>query len=123
MIRLRKTSGKYRLSKSLRQEDLAEMADLSVNYIGMIKRGEKIPSLESFINIVNALDVLSDMILTDVLNQGYKVKNSLLNEKIEKLSNDDRDRIYDVIDAMLQHSKKKGHKIVNTRISASALFK
>lgn len=98
---------KYRLAKGLHQDDLAEMADLSVNYIGMIERGQKIPSLESFINIVNALDVSSDMILTDVLNQGYKVKNSLLNEKIEMLSKEDRDKIYDVIDTMLKHSKKQ----------------
>lgn len=98
---------KYRLAKGLRQEDLAERADLSANYIGMIERGEKVPSLESFINIVNVLGVSSDMILTDVLYKGYKVKNSLLDDKIEKLSEEDRNKIYDVIDTMLRHSKRK----------------
>ena len=98
---------KYRLAKSLRQEDLAEMANLSVNYIGMIERGEKTPSLESFIKIINALEVSSDMVLADVLQKGYKVKNSLLDTKIEKLSEEDKNRIYDVIDTMLKHSNKK----------------
>ena len=51
----------------LRQEDLAEKTDLTTNYIGMVERGEKIPSLETFIKIVNALGVSSDMVLTDVL--------------------------------------------------------
>lgn len=44
---------KFRTEKKLRQEDLAERAGLSANYIGMVERGEKIPSLESFISIVN----------------------------------------------------------------------
>lgn len=46
---------KFREIKKLRQEDLAEKTDLTTNYIGMIERGEKIPSLETFINILNSL--------------------------------------------------------------------
>jgi hypothetical protein len=98
---------KYRTSKGLRQEDIAERADLSTNYIGMIERGEKTPSLETFINIVNVLGVSSDMILSDVLINGYVIKDSLLNEKLSKLSNEDRNQIYDVIDTMIKHSKKE----------------
>ena len=48
---------KYRLMKKLRQEDLAELANLTNNYIGAIERGEKIPSLETLIVIINALGV------------------------------------------------------------------
>lgn len=95
---------KYRLMKKLRQEDLAEKADLSINYIGAIERGEKIPSLETLIVIINALGVSADMILVDVIDTGYVVKNSLLAEKLDKLSADDRAKIYDVIDTMVKHS-------------------
>ena len=59
---------KYRLMKKLRQEDLAEKADLSINYVGAIERGENTPSLESLIAIINALGVSADMILADVLD-------------------------------------------------------
>lgn len=95
---------KYRLMKKLRQEDLAEKADLSINYIGAIERGEKIPSLETLIVIINALGVSADMILVDVIDTGYKVKNSLIAERLDKLSSDDREKIYDVIDTMIKHS-------------------
>lgn len=97
---------KYRLIKKLRQEDLAEKAELSTNYIGMVERGEKIPSLETFIGIVNALGVSADMILADVIDVGYTVKNSLLAEKMEKLSAEDREQIYDVIDTLMRHSSQ-----------------
>ena len=93
---------KFREIKKLRQEDLAEKTDLTTNYIGMIERGEKIPSLETFINILNSLGVSADMVLSD----GYTVKDSLLNEKLEKLVPEDRNRIYEVIDTMMKHSKQ-----------------
>lgn len=71
--------------KKYRQEDLAERAGLTTNYIGMVERGEKIPSLETFIKILNTLEVSSDMILADVLDTGYTVKNSILNENLPSL--------------------------------------
>lgn len=95
---------KYRLEKKLRQEDLAEKTDLSTNYIGMLERGEKIPSLETLINILNILEISADMVLSDVLNTGYTVKNSILDDKLAKLTDKDRNRIYDVIDVLLKHS-------------------
>lgn len=97
---------KYRLIKKLRQEDLAEKAGLTANYIGMVERGEKIPSLETFIKILNTLGVSADMVLSDVLDNGYTVKNSMLNEKLEKLAPEDRNRIYEVIDTMIKQSKQ-----------------
>lgn len=97
---------KYRLAKKLRQEDLAEKTGLSVNYIGMLERGEKIPALETFIDIINALGISADMVLADVLDVGYTVKNSILNEKFSKISTEDRERIYEVIDTLLRHSKQ-----------------
>lgn len=95
---------RFRTEKKMRQEDLAERAGLSTNYIGMVERGEKIPSLESFIGIVNALGVSADMILADVLDTGYEIKHSLLNDKLKSLSKHDRERIYAVIDTMIQNT-------------------
>lgn len=95
----------YRIKRKLRQEDLAEMTDLSVTYIGMVERGEKIPALETFIKILNALEVSADIILTDVLKVGYEIKSSLLTEQINALSSTERDKVFDVIETLIKHSK------------------
>ena len=113
---------KFRLARKLRQEDLAEKTDLTTNYIGMVERGEKIPSLETFIKIVNALGVSSDMVLTDVLETGYTVKNSMLNEKLEKLAPEDRNRIYEVIDTLVKQSKQILPQNTEVRPNRRAFF-
>ena len=96
-----------RIAKGLRQEDLAEKTDLSSVYVGMLERGEKTASLETLVKIANALEVSSDILLKEVLVTGYRVKDSLLSEKLENLYEEDRNKIYDVIDTMIAHSKKK----------------
>ena len=68
----------------------------------MIERGEKIPSLETTIDIMNALRVSADMVLYEELVTGYTIKNSLLEEKMATLSERDRERVYDVVETMVQ---------------------
>lgn len=94
---------KYRIEKKMRQEDLAEKTDLSTTYIGMVERGEKIPSLETFLSILNALNISADVVLYEVLDTGYNIKISLLNEKLESLSVKDKTLVYNVVDAIIAH--------------------
>lgn len=96
---------KIRVAKKMRQEDLAEKSGLSVTYIGMVERAEKTPSLESLISILNSLGASADMVLCDVLTSGYEVKHSMLNDKLEQLSPDDRAKIYDVIEMTMLNKK------------------
>lgn len=98
---------KRRQQKKLRQEDLAELCNLSTNYIGMIERGEKLPSLETFIDILNVLEVSADEILCGAVKTGYAVKESKLASKFENISAEDKMRIYEVVDVLIRHSKKK----------------
>ena len=81
---------KYHLVKKFCQEDVDERAGLSVNHTGMVERGEKIPLLETHKSIVNVLEVSVYMVFADVLNTGYKVKNLLLNDRLSKLSEDEK---------------------------------
>ena len=94
----------YRLECDLRQEDLAEAAGLSANYIGMVERGEKTPALETLVAILNVLHVSADMVLTDVVESGYTVKQSMLAEKVGRLPAAERERIYAVVDVLVQHA-------------------
>ncbi len=92
---------KYRKEKDIRQDKLAEMADLSTNYIGMIERGEKVPSLETFLKICEALDVSADMLLADTNYNGYRVRDSILSDKLNALPENERNKIYEIIDVMI----------------------
>ena len=96
---------KYRIAKELRQEDLAEMAGLSTNYIGAVERGLKLPSLETFIDIVNTLGVSADMVLAEVVTEGYPLRATQLSEQLERLSPDDRRKVFAVIEALIKCSQ------------------
>lgn len=92
----------HRKAQKMNIEDLAFKAGLSKNYIGMVERGEKIPSLETFLTIVNALNVSADEILCDVLNTGFKVKTTSLSDQIEQVSPERREMIYNVLGILLR---------------------
>ena len=94
-----------RLQKSWNQDQLAEKTNLSLAYIGMIERGEKIPKLETFIRIVNTLEISADVVLQDVLVNGYQVRMSRYLEKMDQLSKEKRDDILEIVDVLLKKDK------------------
>ncbi len=98
---------KAREYKGWKQEEFAEKIGLSVTYTGMIERGEKVPKLETFITIANVLGVSADQLLADVLETGYNIKSSSMTENIEKLPPIERERIYCVVNAMIDYDKMK----------------
>lgn len=97
---------KYRKVRKLTQEGLAERTGLSVNYIGSIEWGEKLPSLETFIEIVNQLGVSADCILQDVVCANYDLKVSMLNEKLVGLDPEQRTMVDGVVDVMVLHMRR-----------------
>lgn len=96
---------KVRKQKKMRQEDLAEKSDLTPNYIGAIERGEKVPSLEALVAIMNALGASANIIFQDVVEADYTVKTSLLSDKIDSLSKENRENVYAVIETMISRFK------------------
>ena len=94
-----------REEKGWSQEAFAEKIGLSVTYTGMIERGERVPKLETFIRIANALEVSADMLLADVLQTQLHIDTSARANSINRLDKEGRDRIYDVIDTLLRHEK------------------
>ncbi len=61
---LRSTRNAIKMS----QEELAELADISVDTISNIERGKFLPSLLTLIKLCNALNVTPNDILRDTLN-------------------------------------------------------
>ena len=73
----------------------------------IIERGEKIPKLETFIHITNALDSTSDEILSGVLNRGYEIRMSEYIKKIQNLSKEEQNKIFEVLDVMLKDNHQR----------------
>ena len=57
----------HRLRNKISQEELADLAQISRVHISYLERGDRIPSLDSFIKIANALNVSADELLADNL--------------------------------------------------------
>ena len=53
-----------RRKRGLTQEQLAELADLSVPYISHLERGTKTPSLAVLVRLADSLDVTVDRLLS-----------------------------------------------------------
>ena len=96
----------FREERKWSQELFSEKLGLSLTYVGMIERGEKIPKLETFIKIANTLGVSADQLLAGVLITGYSIKSTEMTKKIEQLPSAEQERIYDVVDTLIQHAKK-----------------
>ena len=103
---------KIRTEKKMRQKDLAEKTNLSPNYIGAVERNERIPSIETFISIINALDVSADVIFQELLSNGYSVKSSLYIDRITSLPAEEQKGIYEILDILIEQSnqRKFAHK-------------
>ena len=84
------------------QEELASRVGLSVSYIGMLERGEKLPKL-----ITNTLKASADELLAEELDTGYTVTVTKYTERIGHLPKEEQQRIYQVLDTMLRHAEKK----------------
>ncbi|MBR5545619.1 MAG: helix-turn-helix transcriptional regulator, partial [Clostridia bacterium] len=69
--------------KSLTQEGLAEMADISVSFVGHLERGEKIPSIETIIKIAERLDMELNYLLIGRLK--CEQKNCPIYERIRNM--------------------------------------
>lgn len=78
-----------RKKKGLSIEKLAELADISAVFMGEIERGIKQPSLNTFINIVNALNVSSDVCLPRVQNPNKEYHYCEIAELVKDFSTKD----------------------------------
>lgn len=91
-----------RSQKKWNQQTLADKVGVTTTYIGQIERGEKIPRVELFVDIVNALEVSTEEILGGVVENGYKVRMSKYVEKAGRVSPERRDMAFRILDIVLE---------------------
>ena len=94
-----------REKKGLTQEQLAEQVNLSPMHISVIERGNKLPRLETLINIANVLDVSADILLQDVVNNQIKLHTSEASNLIAQLSREDQRRVLAALHSFVDSTK------------------
>ena len=84
------------------QEDLAAVLDMSPTHISVIERGVKAPKLETLVNIANALQVSTDMLLQDVATYANDGIASELTIAVSKLPRKEQERILKAVRALTE---------------------
>ena len=92
-----------RLQQGYTQQALAAQADMGEVYLGEIERGLKMPSLNSFIKLIDALELSADYILRHELPSGQDYIYDELTEKLKNLTPRQRKTVADIIDAYLKN--------------------
>ena len=92
-----------RQAKSYTRQTLAENAGTGEVYLGEIERGLKMPSLNTFIRIVEALEISADYLLRDELTSGKAYIFDEITQKLQRLTPKQRKTAADIIDAYIKN--------------------
>lgn len=88
-----------RKRRGISQESLAEIVSVSPHYIYEIERGMKAMSLETLINIINALGISADYLIFGK----QKCDNETLYDQLQALSEERRIRAENAFKAILPY--------------------
>ena len=92
-----------RKQQRLTQEQLAERLDISVEFVGQIERGLKLPSMQVFIKLIEALNVSADYLLRDSVSTGRLFGDNAIGRKLEQLKPQQRIALEALIDTYIQY--------------------
>lgn len=92
-----------RKKQKLTQDQLAEKLDVSVEFIGQIERGIKLPSMQVFTKLIETLNVSADYLLRDSVSTGQLFGDNAIGRKIEKLKPKQRIALEALIDTYIQY--------------------
>lgn len=85
-----------RISSNLTQENLAELSDISVNFLKDIESNRSGPSLKTLINICNSLSATPNELLKEFFQDSFNNSESLT-QQINLLNNYQKEAIYTLI--------------------------
>ena len=84
------------------QEELAEKVDISPTHMSVIERGIKTPKLDTFVKIVNALNLSADALLQDGMGHADESIMTELSMRIGRLPQKEQTRILNAIRALTE---------------------
>ena len=96
-----------RVAAGLTQERLAEKVGISSTYLSAIECNVKDPKLATFIKIANAIGASADDLLTYVLNVKQYEQYIEREERIRKLPLKEQNKIYRILDVMIEEAEKE----------------
>ena len=91
-----------REKRHLTQEELAARIDISPTHVSVIERGTKIPRLDTFVAIANALEVSGYALLLDVVDHAAESQASDLSAALEGLPWEEKRRILKVVRTLME---------------------
>ena len=91
-----------REKRHLTQEELAARIDISPTHVSVIERGTKIPRLDTFVAIANALEVSGDALLLDVVAHAAESQASDLSAAVVGLPWEEKRRILKVVRTLME---------------------
>ena len=91
-----------RLERKMTQEQLANAVNLGVTHISHIETGSSIPSLQSFVAILNALNCSADELLCRELVTTQEIENHWLTELVADCSIEETKVLSDTLKALKQ---------------------
>lgn len=92
-----------RRKRGYSQHELAKKANICVMYLSEIERGIKMPSLNSFIQIAEALEESADFLLRGELNSGQVYIYDEITQKLRDLTPAQRKAAADILDAYIKN--------------------
>lgn len=92
-----------RKMRGLTQEQLAEKVDITLEYISQIERGLKVPSMQVFVGLVDALDVSADYLLRDYVSTRNLYGDKQIGSKLERLTPKQRVALEALIDTYIEY--------------------
>jgi transcriptional regulator with XRE-family HTH domain len=104
-----------RKRKGLSQLALSELIDRSPTYISYIEGGIKSMSLDTFILLVNALNITADELLADNLENTIKVSNHEFATLLSDCNDYERRILFDIITATKNSIRENSHYIRTRR--------
>lgn len=98
-----------RIDRRMSQEDLAERAKVSFSCIRAIEDSKHRPSMETFLSIVEALQVSADSLLEGEMSPEYQ-RPPTFEELLKDIPEHDAAMIRKAVDAMLEQAKTEQEK-------------